>query len=78
MLRTRAFRAGPRQRQILELLMEGRTDPEMAMTLGISKATVRTHLIRLYRDNGVANRTEAVAVWLLSQRDALDNQPASR
>ncbi len=75
MLPMRAFRAGPRQRQILELLVAGRTDPEIAVRLGISQATVRTYLIRLYRDNGVANRTEAVAVWLLSRRNALDEGP---
>ena len=61
------LRAGPRQREILEQLALARTDAEIAARLGISVATVRTYLVRLYRDNQIANRTAAVALWLASQ-----------
>lgn len=68
------LRAGPRQRQILALLACGLSDSETAIRLGISVATVRSYLIRLYRDNGFNNRTEAVAVWLQSGgQPALNN-----
>jgi DNA-binding NarL/FixJ family response regulator len=60
----RAFRASPRQREVLSLLAHGRTDTEIAAHLGISVATVRTYLVRLYRDNGFGNRTEAAIAWL--------------
>lgn len=60
------FRAGPRQRQVLVLLANGFTDCQIASELGISVSTVRTHLDRLYRDNGCGNRTEAVVAWLAS------------
>ncbi len=60
----RRIRAGPRQREILALLARGLSDAEVATRLRISVATVRTYLIRLYRDNDLSNRTEAVAVWL--------------
>ncbi|HSS94290.1 MAG TPA: LuxR C-terminal-related transcriptional regulator, partial [Candidatus Dormibacteraeota bacterium] len=46
------------------LLAQGLTDVGIALELGIAVATVRTHLVRLYRDNGFANRTEAVVAWL--------------
>jgi DNA-binding CsgD family transcriptional regulator len=58
------FRAGHRQQQILFLLAQGQTDRQIALSLGISVATVRTYLTRLYRDNGFHNRAEAVAGWL--------------
>lgn len=60
----RPLRAGPRQREVLSLLARGHTDSQIAQELGISVATVRTYLARLYRDNGFANRTEAAIAWL--------------
>jgi DNA-binding NarL/FixJ family response regulator len=56
--------AGPRQRQILECLVLGQTDKQIAGELGISITTVRTYLVRLYRDNGFSNRTDAATSWL--------------
>jgi DNA-binding NarL/FixJ family response regulator len=53
----------PRQRQILNLAARGLTDKEIASELRIAIGTVRTHLEHLYRDNGLRNKTEAVAVW---------------
>ena len=58
--------AGPRQREILALMARGKSDIQIALALGISAATVRTYLVRLYRDNGFHNRAEAVAEWLRS------------
>jgi DNA-binding NarL/FixJ family response regulator len=58
------LKAGPRQREILSLLVLGRADKAIAQELDISVATVRTYLTRLYRDNGFENRTEAVAAWV--------------
>ena len=58
------LRASPRQREILVLLARGKKDVAIARELGLSVATVRTYLTRLYRDNGFSNRTEAVAAWV--------------
>jgi DNA-binding NarL/FixJ family response regulator len=63
----RQLRAGPRQRQVMALLARGQTDLQIAFQLGISVATVRTYLVRLYKDNGFGNRTEAAVAWLQSQ-----------
>jgi len=54
----------PRQSQILALMAEGCSDKEIARKIGVSYPTVRTHIDRIFRDHGLRNRTEAVAVWL--------------
>jgi DNA-binding CsgD family transcriptional regulator len=53
----------PRQREILDLAVQGLTDKETAARLGIAVSTVRSHLERLYRENRFRNKTEAVAAW---------------
>ena len=52
----------PRQHEILLLLAEGRTTPEIAATLGLALETVRNHVRGLLRALGVHSRLEAVAV----------------
>lgn len=51
----------PRQREVLTLVREGRTNKEIARELWISPGTVRKHLENLYEALGVTNRTEAAA-----------------
>jgi len=53
-----------REKQILERLAAGQTYKEMAAALGISAATVKNHLSRIYEKLGVRSRTEAVVKWL--------------
>jgi DNA-binding CsgD family transcriptional regulator len=57
------FRVTKRQGQILSLASQGMTDKEVARHLAISPNTVRTHLDRLYRANGLRNKAEAVVAW---------------
>lgn len=59
----RELHVTPRQQQILDLAVRGRTDKEIASDLGVAVSTVRTHLERLYRENGLRNKSEAVAAW---------------
>jgi len=54
-----------RQRDVLRLCAQGYTDKEIAARLTLSVSTVRTYLHRLYTRNGLAGRTNAVAVFLL-------------
>ena len=56
----------PRECEILELLASGRSNKELARTLGISPNTVKTHVARLYEKLEVANRIGAIekARWL--------------
>ena len=52
----------PRERQILALLAEGRTQGQIATALVISSKTVATHIQHILAKLGVENRTQAAAV----------------
>jgi DNA-binding CsgD family transcriptional regulator/PAS domain-containing protein len=52
----------PRQREILRLLADGRSNEEIAQALDLSRTTVRNHTSGLYARLGVRSRLEAVAV----------------
>lgn len=49
-----------REREILQLIAKGISNSEAAKMLGLSKATIRTHLEHIYRKLEVTNRVEAV------------------
>ncbi len=51
----------PRERQILELLLEGRTTPAMARTLDVSPRTVKFHVANLLRKLGYGSRLALLA-----------------
>jgi DNA-binding CsgD family transcriptional regulator len=50
-----------RERQVMDEVRRGATNDQIARTLGISPATVRTHLEHVYAKLGVSTRTAAVA-----------------
>jgi ATP/maltotriose-dependent transcriptional regulator MalT len=50
-----------REQQVLRLLAEGRSDPEIAATLFVSRRTVATHVANLFRKLGVHSRAAASA-----------------
>jgi DNA-binding NarL/FixJ family response regulator len=47
-----------REQQVLELLLEGLHDCQIAAHLGIKEPTVRTYVARLMVKFGAANRTQ--------------------
>jgi DNA-binding CsgD family transcriptional regulator len=49
-----------RQRELLNLVAAGRTNTQIARSLGVSQATVRTHLEHIYGRLHVSSRTAAV------------------
>ncbi len=53
-------RLSPRERQVLSLLVEGRTQAEIAGALQISPATAKTHIARLYTKLQARNRSQAL------------------
>jgi DNA-binding NarL/FixJ family response regulator len=55
-------RLSPRERQILELLAEGRSQREIASSLVISPKTVATHIQHLLGKLGAHSRAQAVAL----------------
>jgi predicted ATPase/DNA-binding CsgD family transcriptional regulator len=52
----------PRERDVLRLLVEGRTDKEIAEALFIGARTVQTHVANLFAKLGVNARAEAAAI----------------
>jgi DNA-binding CsgD family transcriptional regulator len=51
-----------REREVLGLICEGRSDAEMGAVLNLSQNTVRNHIASLYRKIGV-NRRSAAIIW---------------
>jgi len=51
-----------RQREVLALLVKGKSNKQIAGTLGIAEATVHTHVNAIFRILNVNNRTQAVHV----------------
>ena len=51
----------PREREVLVLIAEGLSAPDIARRLHVSPATVKTHLQSLYEKLGVSDRAAAVA-----------------
>lgn len=51
----------PREREVIMLLLGGRTEKEAAESLGLSPGTVRTHVVHAYEKLGVKRRSELSA-----------------
>ncbi len=61
-LATRAGRTelSEREREVLALMVKGRSNKEIAIALGISENTVKVHTTRVFEKLGVADRLEAM------------------
>lgn len=51
-------RMTPREREVLGLLMDGRSNRDIARSMGIDETTVKAHLGRMLRKTGATNRVE--------------------
>jgi DNA-binding CsgD family transcriptional regulator len=69
-----------RQKEILALLAQGKSNKEIAFALKITEGTVKQHLFTLFKKIGVTNRTKAVlrAEELLRNGDADDGNKADQ
>lgn len=54
----------PREREVLALMIEGMTNPEIASRLIIGESTVKSHVSNIMSKLAVSTRTEAVALAL--------------
>lgn len=57
----------PRQQEILQSIVQGLSNVDIATQLGISLDMVKEHTQKLFQKIGAANRTEAVAIALRKQ-----------
>src|SRR5437667_2927956 len=63
-----ALSLSPREREIVDLLVLGRSNKEMAEQLCLSSDTIKAHLQHIFRKIGVSSRLEAVVFFLTGRR----------
>jgi DNA-binding NarL/FixJ family response regulator len=56
-----APRLSDREREVLALVAQGLSNPEIGRRLHVTEATVKTHLLHAFEKLGVSDRTRAVA-----------------
>lgn len=56
-----------REREVVELVVEGLRNKDVADRLGISEKTVKTHLTHVYQRLGVSTRSDMIAAFKASQ-----------
>ena len=70
-------RMSPREREVLQCVAQGLSNPDIAAKLYIAETTVKTHLLRIFAKLDVDDRTRAVVVAM--ERGILNGQtPGSR
>jgi DNA-binding CsgD family transcriptional regulator len=55
-----SLRLSPRQAAIVKLILEGKRDKQIAVSLAMSISTLRTHITRIFARLDVADRLELV------------------
>lgn len=53
-----------REREVMNLIAQGRSNGDIADVFVLSEKTVKNHVNRIYGKLGAANRAQAVALWL--------------
>ena len=54
----------PRERDVIRLVLAGKTNAEIAAALGMAPGTVKGHLESIYSKYHVSNRLQAALEWL--------------
>lgn len=61
-----------REQEVLNELMQGWSNKQIAENLGITEITVKSHLMHLFRKLGAKNRTDAVRIALRLKSEGAD------
>jgi DNA-binding CsgD family transcriptional regulator len=61
-----------RELEVLAIVATGQTNAEVAHQLSMTTHAVKFHLASIFRKLGVANRTQAAAVFVSGQHERLD------
>ncbi len=67
----------PRERRIMKLVVDGKTTPSIAHSLGASASTVKATLARVYAKLGAGNRADAARKFVALKRSAGHAQPVA-
>ena len=65
----------PRQAEIVRHILQGKSDKQIAIDMGISLATVRTHLRRLFAKHNLNDRLELTLLMLATLRRPVQHRP---
>jgi DNA-binding NarL/FixJ family response regulator len=67
----------PREREVLELLIAGRSNREIASSLGVAEVSIKAHVGRLMRKVGVTNRI-SLTVHVLARNVSIPTAPRKK
>jgi len=71
--RRRPGMLSPREREVCELMTQGRTNGEIAKTLFITESTTKVHVRHILEKLGVRSRVEAVRAWRPENESGFDD-----
>jgi DNA-binding CsgD family transcriptional regulator len=53
-----------KERELIHLTLDGMTNKEIAVQMGITENTVKTHLKHIYAKTGILNKNQLLAMFL--------------
>lgn len=59
-MKTQSKNLSKREKEVVDLLLQGKSNKQIALALGIAKSTVEFHLRNVYTKLQVSSRTEAI------------------